>query len=412
MLAVIIFALMAMHTSRASIPTPLIYDPLFVVVPLAWVGYLIVREFLDTSRSSLGFQGWRWIWIPLITWSMFAVLRGLVRGVDPAMFKTELTLLGLYGTFFAATAGVRRPGDAKLLFAAFLAGMAAVFAEYVLAAVGGASWDLRWGRVISRQANLAAVAAPFVIALFLVRVRHAWWWLIALVPLAMVVLLSQQRALFLAFPIGIVVALAFALRCRRVRKRSIVLLVAGAAVMLSAAWFATGSLTTSGQGGPSVASGVSDRVDETRDGASAPALVIRLISFAWIWENRIVEKPILGWGIGDVATVPILRGNSSKMMRVDNSFVTLWWKSGVIGLALFVGLWTTLFVSAWRLTRHPHPHVQVLAIGVGGTVAALFVLALAASLITHYRFNALWGILMGVVAVAERVYGPREVSHG
>jgi O-antigen ligase len=290
--------------------------------------------------------------------------------------------------------------------------MAAVFAEYVLAAVGGASWDLRWGRVISRQANLAAVAAPFVIALFLVRVRHAWWWLIALVPLAMVVLLSQQRALFLAFPIGIVVALAFALRCRRVRKRSIVLLVAGAAVMLSAAWFATGSLTTSGQGGPSVASGVSDRVDETRDGASAPALVIRLISFAWIWENRIVEKPILGWGIGDVATVPILRGNSSKMMRVDNSFVTLWWKSGVIGLALFVGLWTTLFVSAWRLTRHPHPHVQVLAIGVGGTVAALFVLALAASLITHYRFNALWGILMGVVAVAERVYGPREVSHG
>jgi hypothetical protein len=91
-------------------------------------------------------------------------------------------------------------------------------------------------------------------------------------------------------------------------------------------------------------------------------------------------------------------------MRVDNAFLVLWWKSGLIGLALVLLLWGAVLARAWLLARHPHREAQVVAMGVAGCLAANLVLSLAASLLTHYRFNAIWGVMMAAVIAAERVY--------
>lgn len=403
-LSLLVFVLIAIPRVAKWPFMPIAYSDAIGAAFLLLGALLAARDRLDRSDFTWHPQSLTSIWLALIVWTVFVVANGLLRSTPRPTFLYELIQLSLYGTFFLAMDGLRRPRDFRLLFAALAAGVLVVCGEYVIAAIAQGAGELRWGRVISRQANLTLAIAPFLVGLFLTGRSRPGLWLVGFIPLAIVALLSQQRSLLATLPISIGVAVLVGVRAPSVSRRRIGLLLGAMALAGAIAWGAVGTLRAPGR--PSVTEGLTERTEEISSGGGAPALLIRFVSFVYVWNEKIIRRPLTGWGLGDTADIPILRNASFSMMRVDNAFVVLAWKSGLIGLSLVLLLWFAVIYRAWALARHPHPEVQIIAIGVAGCLSSVLVLSLAGAIITHYRFNAVWGILMAAVLAAERAYAP------
>ena len=68
---------------------------------------------------------------------------------------------------------------------------------------------------------------------------------------------------------------------------------------------------------------------------------------------------------------------AKRAMLVDNSYVTIVWKSGVVGLVLFLTLYGIALRRAIRLARHPHPEARMVGLGTAGAIAGMLLLAMA-----------------------------------
>jgi O-antigen ligase len=404
-LAALVFVIMIVQAGRTRLEfMPIGYTPA-LALPFLGIGFFhLIRSRLDRHELSWPAPGFGLLWIGLFLWAGFAAITGLARDAEPGAWKLEISDCVLYSTFILAAGGLTRPRHFRLLLATIVAGLVVVAVQYVAALLTGAAGFHGTGRVITQQANLVVLVAPFLIVAFASRLRGGTLWLMGLVPAAVVVLLSQQRMLFLAVPVSVLTACALGLRHRVVSLRRVALIVAALAAAVVVAWGLVGSLEVSGSV-RTVGEGLAERTGQMSDAQSSPSLIVRLVSFAYVWEEKIKARPITGWGLGDVAQIPILRLDGMReTLRVDNSYLTLLWKSGAVGLALFLLLYGITFVRALRLANHPNAEARVLAIGVASALIGILLLATASTLITHYPFNAIWGVLLGAVPAAERAY--------
>lgn len=399
-----VFVLMVVQVEGYRFPFVPPYTPL---MSMGFIGLSVVlwlRQRLDRSDPSWPVHRYGWVWTALIAWTGFAALNGLLRGNDPGSWKAEATLALGYVFFFTAGDAFRTRRDFRALLFALFAGMAVVTLEYVGAVMTGVSGDIHWGRILSRQANLIVVVAPFLFALSYGRRGGGSLWLLGCIPLLIVLVLSQQRSLVLGLIAALGTTTVLAYRLPGLERRRILLPVVGLVVAGIVAWTAVSWLGR-GAGVGDRTTGASQRLEEVSETGGAPALLIRLVSFSTVWERRIKESPVLGWGLGDRLSIPVLRSGNEEQVRVDNSYLTVWWKAGVIGLILFLLFYLAVFRQCVRMSAHADPDVRVYALGVAGAIAGLMVLALAATTITHYRFNVVWAILFAAVFAAERVFG-------
>jgi len=383
---------------------PVWYDPRLILMLMGVAYFYMVRDRFDSGELSWPAPGFGRIWAALSVWLIVVALWGLLRDARFVYWFGEVTYAMFYSTLILAAHGLRRRSDFHIIFWALLLGMAGVFLQYVASVLVLGQAGLQVGRIVTRQANLVVAVAPFLVGIFLIHRRWAWLAAAGLVPLLVVVLLSQQRALFIALPVclGVPVVLGFrAPGVQRSRVLRLCLAMVGAGLV---AWLVIGPLSAM-LGGSSIQEDIAERTQETSEVTGTASVAIRLISYAYIWQNKVAQRPVAGRGPGDTENIPILRGSNMRMIRVDNSYITLLWKSGIVGLVLFLLLYAIALRRTLALTRHPHPDVQILAMGVAGALSAVLVLSLASSLMTHYRFNVIWGIFFGAVAVAERVYG-------
>ncbi len=404
LLAVLIFVLMIVQHERGRFEfNPLEYT---ILIPIGFFGVALVQTLirrLDEGDFTWRAPGFGFVWVGLACWFIVSAVIGLLRETPTDTWVVELVAAGLYGSFFFATDGLRRPSDFRLVFFALLAGAAVVTLEYLAALAVGIEGYGPTGRIVTRQGNLVVLVGPLLVAVFLSGRRGGWLWLIGLLPLSAVVLLTQQRSLFVAFPFALLLPAAVALWSRTADLRRVILLVLVITVGAVAAWRFVG--TASLRGGVQVSEAIEARAEEATAPQSAAAIAIRLISFAKVWRERILERPILGWGLGDVASIPLIRTRSHRALIVDNSYITIVWKSGIIGLLLFLTLYGIGLRKAAGLARHAHPEARILGAGIVGALAGVLLLSMASTLVSHYRFNAILGILLASTAAAERVYG-------
>jgi len=96
--------------------------------------------------------------------------------------------------------------------------------------------------------------------------------------------------------------------------------------------------------------------------------------------SLILHNPVLGYGFGYQFA---LAGWSVPVTLVDNSFLTIWIRLGLVGFLSFMGLILLLFKSIKRLLRNAHllgnPYAQVLVISLAGGAIPLLIVSLNAS---------------------------------
>lgn len=119
------------------------------------------------------------------------------------------------------------------------------------------------------------------------------------------------------------------------------------------------------------------------DLTSAPAYeayVVPRIVMLHTAISLILQNPVLGYGLGYQFE---LLGWSGPVTFIDNSFLTIWIRLGLIGFLSLIGLIVLAFQSTQRLLRYVHlpdsPYAQILIVSLAGGSISLLIVSLNAS---------------------------------
>lgn len=109
------------------------------------------------------------------------------------------------------------------------------------------------------------------------------------------------------------------------------------------------------------------------------------------------QHPILGTGLGGAVRYRIFTGDLNRFHHLDSSYLTVLWKLGLVGLAVFVALYVIFLQRTWYVYRHTTDTFQLLvAAGTFAAFVSLVIIGIESGILAIYRFNLVWASLMGI----------------
>ncbi|MGB9721759.1 MAG: hypothetical protein ACPL28_09810 [bacterium] len=118
--------------------------------------------------------------------------------------------------------------------------------------------------------------------------------------------------------------------------------------------------------------------------------------------DEIKEEIILGKGLGDVR---ITRWRHTRQLTVDNSYVFLFWKMGIIGLCSFLLIYYILFKRLIALLKIPLNYDEkVIVVSTLWNFVGMLIIGLSNASVAHYRFISVWAIMMALIELIYRKY--------
>ena len=411
----------------------ILFSPRRTLAVLVVVTAVLPAHLVDAARLPLGLRPWE---ILLLAGILFAVidlaaferwrlrrtsadglvaaflLLALVSGVVGFWHGNEAVLRNLrypmyYGVFFLVLHAAR-PGDGARLFAPLmvLAGVV-VSAEFLLEFLGAIdpAAGERFVRVSRRQGIVLPVAL-LMLANGFVHDPRRWSRPLAAALFLFIGLgfaITLGRGMWAAFGLGLLVTVWLWHRSqpaagRRVWKAALLTVGVVAALVLSALAFQR--LT-----GASLSAHAVERSRTFLDVGRDIQVVSRFLGYASALE-QIRGHPFLGGGQGATVTAWSFDPEAGRFetwtaWTVDNLYLTLWLKMGLAGLLLFPWLCLHVGRRALRLCRSGDPATRAFAAGCAATLAAMALLGLSDGSMMNGRFAVLFGILFGLVMVAD-----------
>ena len=355
-------AILAMNVVASAINSPALGYSFAQCANLAtaWVIYVVVVNFAESPAE----------------WA--ALLRGFLLG---ALVSTVVASLA----FFAATAG----------FAVGGADVSAVAAENLVRPFGA------YGTMLEPNILGSFSAASLVLAVGLLTLqrgpasvlprRLAAW---TAVSSSVALLLSFTRSAWLGAVVGLVLVWILARRSGSVRARRVI--VPLGAVLLVAA----GILLMPGAASAFLRYKITNLVNP-----ESPTVVLRLLTYTLALQQTALH-PIIGWGTFTFAPLVAQGADFAqfagwKSIWIPNFLLLALHDTGVIGLALWIGLLVSLFRRGWKAARDGGADAAVN----GALTAALATLLLPFLATTGFSLGYPW-LLAGMLGARARSMSP------
>jgi len=340
--------------------------------------------------------------------ALLAAAVGTALGNLPTVIFRDLRFPLYYAVIFLVTqtADTRFCLD-RLLPAVILAGVL-VGTEYVLEFAGAV--DLSTGHRFVRVARVQGIVMPTVLLLLVNRMIHApeqygyWKPAVLFAAVSPAFVLTVGRGMWLAFAVGLLVSVLL-WHWSRPREQRRLWQAAAVVVGMAGTIVVVGGLfqrVTGSAIGAHAVERLTTLVDYTRD----IQFLGRLSSYA-LTVQRILVHPV--WGSGQGATLPFFFFDAEtgafgvrESWTVDSLYLALLWKGGLVELACFawMGL-VTLRLSVRVFRQSPEPRMRAFAAGTVAVGACMAVLGLSDASLVSSRFALVFGVLMGMIAVAD-----------
>jgi hypothetical protein len=350
--------------------------------------------------------------LPVLVFLAVAVLSaliGVLHGNLTTVILRDLRFPLYYGVFFLVVQFVDGRTAMRGLLMILIVGGLAVSGEYVLEFLGAI--DLSMGSRFVRVARLEGVVLPVALLFVVNQFVHAPERYgrpilgAAFLLLSLAFVLTVGRGMWVAFGVGLIASVALWHRGRPKEQRQ-----TGRAVLIVAALLIglTGSVLLFQRAtGAAVGAHALERSRTFVDFARDVHVLGRLSSYLTTLE-AVVRHPLLGSGQG--ATLWFLgfnqeqnRFESTEAWTVDNLYLALTWKMGLVGLAAFIWLGVRIARLAIQTFRAaPDPETRAFAGGAVATLAGMTAFGLSDAAMVSGRLALVFGILYGMIAVAHR----------
>ena len=349
--------------------------------------------------------------------TLLAGVVGAVHGNDLALLLREIRFPLYYMIFFLVTNFV----DSKTALGIFLAVLVLagliVSAEYILEFVGAI--DLSTGTRFIRVARLQGLILPLALLFIinqLIYAPHRYGRLVligVLLPIGLAFILTVGRGMWAGVGAALITTVGMhhfnQSRAQRSAWRT-VLLIAAILLVIGSTVFLFQSFT-----GSNVGAHVMERSRAFTDPQANIHILGRLFAYSTALD-AIAQHPILGNGQGSTLTFPIFNPTSERfeiwsMWTLDNLYLTLLWKMGLIGLAIFAWLSLRILQLSYQTFKFTDdPQTRSFASGSIAALVSMFVLGLSNGSMANRRFTLVFGILFGMIAVVASDFSPGSTA--
>jgi hypothetical protein len=249
--------------------------------------------------------------------------------------------------------------------------------------------------------HMTLLVIPYICATLIYSAKRARKVIMGLtLPLILVsVIISQQRAMWGATFVVLVLALLVYIYHRRDKIKAITATIFGTLGVLFLLFLTINQLT----------GGRFQNTLITRGGVLLNIEAALADESYKIRTNEIAEAMrtvkgdfLLGKGIG--ASV-VTRWRLMEHATVDNSYAYIYWKMGIFGLIGFFGFYIVFFFRGLKLLRLPiATSERIFTIATLLNFVGLFIVALTNVCIVHYRFILIWTASIGLIESIARKY--------
>lgn len=341
---------------------------------------------------------------------LFSSLRGLVENGDHQVIYNETHHLLLYGFFFIYV-WLLSDRDMRAVLYAIPVVTFIVSIEFLLLvkSEGGLS-TIFVKRVVTQQPHLAQVAVPLLVGSLLIpRMGVRILSLAAFFPIAAMVFFCQQRGLWVGVFLSTLLVLLFIFlknrftvtRLLKVILALVLVLALVAAIFLVIDRLATGSVFLT----------LFERLLSLTTVGSDASMNIRMSEISRAldqWDDNIVTM-LFGTGLGsEYDTVDI---NRTFGYSVDNSYAFVLWKTGIVGLLLFVSVYWGAIRRGFALLRSDLAmEDRYAASAITAAMIGLCFIAFTNACIVSYRFILIWSFLICFINRLHSIH--RSPAHG
>lgn len=128
--------------------------------------------------------------------------------------------------------------------------------------------------------------------------------------------------------------------------------------------------------------------------------------------QRVSEAPFLGTGLGDFLRYQYFATlGRFNVYWLDNTYLQVLWKTGIIGSILFFGFLVVFFKRAWFVLKNSiTPFDKIISSSVFFSILALAISGLQCGILIGYRFNFVWAILMGIIVLKAQELKKHQVE--
>ena len=374
---------------------------LIVLAVLFWMASIALRIPTRVRMTAQDIAALIFLFLVVI-----ATFIGLVNGHQTKHVAKECFFLGLYGVYFLAARGIPHGRWIKQYWSLLILATLVVSLQYLflaLSEIGPSRWFI--SRVTTRQPHLAQLAIPYLMSFFLLpsTLRKKIFASLLLVPILTMAFLSQQRSLWLAIPFSIILLWLLTIwRRQRISFQAILKVVAVLLIFVIIIITVLLLLNRFFAGSPVATLAV--RVESLTRLAEDESALMRMAEIKRAlaqWRRNVLFGTGLGSTIHRVAV-------NMKYDMVDNSYVFLLWKTGLIGLFSYLVVVVLFFHRGMTiLKRTDDLDIHRIVISSLSGFAGLMLIALTNSCLVLYRFIIIWAIL-----IASLEYYYRNITIG
>ena len=326
---------------------------------------------------------------------VFSCVLGLLYGQSVSQLLRDVRYPLYYALFFAVTwfFDSRRVSTFLYLFTCIAA---IVGIEYLVEFFLEVDTHIAGGFV--RVARIEGIVFPMgvlLVAVILVYEPRAYnraWACVAMLPIGLALILTVGRSMWISIFVGLMALGGLIALDKRAtgRRLSRVVVVAAIPLLLLTMGYVFQRQTRTALGDVAVY-----RVTQ-----SAEAIAGRLLPYGKALEN-IRQRPLLGGGHGQTVTflVTFPRAEVMTVGGVDNVYLTIGMRMGVIGIAAFLWVYITALRCAYRLfQRSAHARTRLFCAAFIAIYSALLIHGMADSTLFSNRLIFIHATFLGLVA--------------
>ena len=350
--------------------------------------YIIIDFKFDSSYNSLFFF--------FTIWLIFELIRGVIFHYPRFYIRDEIVKFSSYIVGFYFILSITNKNDFKkilksLIYLILILGIIISFQMlfyYVNITHGG--------RVLTRQANLlliSLITALAILKLYKLTLTSK----IILIFLSFLYLLGilifMQRSLWIGLLVSIMVFLFLTSKSTKHKIRSIISIMLIILILVGGGFLFYSKFALDKKL-------FQERTIDMEEGIKASSMVVRLLSYIEIY-HEIKKNPLIGKGMGDFIITSYL--TQRRLSIVDNSFIVVVWKYGLIGFLIFSLIFIKNFKQTFFILKNSNDKLFLLVtIIIFSSFIGHMVNGLACVVMTMYHFNFIWGTFIAVIEMIRK----------
>ncbi len=370
-------------------------DMKIVSLLILFIFIIIYIQYLKEKKWKIDFCFLDIIIFLFLVYIVLNALWGLSQSNTISNVLVDLLFIVLYCMYFIARFLIKNTNWIKKFIFVFLIATTLSSIQYIFFSLHNFDFsNIFITRVTTQQPHLAQISIPllFSFGVFYKKIKYRILTALLIIPNFLMVLLSQQRALYIAIIFSILLVLIFYYFRKGFGIKKLVKFVLGAVgiiiflffiLLLMDKYFNLHFFLT-----------VFQRMDTLQNISADTSWKIRFSEIE-IALQKWKENPLIGKGLG--ATYPNIHKYRGHF-GLDNSYAYVLWKTGIFGLLLFLLIYINFFWSGikvyWKMNSD---FDKFLIAGLVSGMAGMLLIAITNRCIILYRFNIIWAIIIAII---------------